>query len=71
MHRRIKTLGVTQMVVHGLAHGVAHGVAQSVAQGVAHGDAHCAQGSLGETRNREVFTSRPADTNPLQKLRSR
>ena len=67
MHRRIKTLGVTQMVVHGLAHGVAQGVAQSVAQGVA----HCAQGSLGETRNREVFTSRPADTNPLQKLRSR
>ena len=71
MHRRTKTLGVTQMVVHGLAHGVAQGVAHGIAQRVAQGVAHCAQGSLGETRNREVFTSRPADTNPLQKLRSR
>ena len=39
MHRRTKTLGVTQMVVHGLAHGLAdslaHGVAHGVAQGVA------------------------------------
>ena len=64
------------MIAHGLAHGVAHGVvygvAESVAQSVAHGVAHGdAEASLGGTRNREVFTSRPADTNPLQKVRSR
>ena len=84
MHRRTKTQmvahgvthgvvhdvvnGVAQIVLQGVAHDVAHGVAQSVAHGVAHGDA---EASLGGTRNREVFTSRPADTNPLQKVRSR